>query len=211
MNLTPLFTSDHPYTDNHVFNAGLSRRLNPVRDFMLSANITCRGDGHLALEVDHGSQKLLMQICPSEGMIQLFQHGELIDSHEISPSNRRQLAQGEVLLEASTFDQQLLLAIDGHVELQLALADANPQTGTTQPFALGTNDLEVTLRQVTLWRDIYYEASQNNPSNRHPTWHLAHDELFLLGDNAPISADSRVWSRAGVPLRLLVGRPIGIR
>ncbi len=209
-----VFASDGPFTDNYVFNAGLSRRLNPVCDFMLSANVTCQGNGQLLLEVNDGGRSHLMLICPSSGTLQLFQHGKQIVSKKLSHSSQRQLAENEVLLEVSTFDRQLLLAIDGHVELQLALAHGPKKTAETtppQPFAIGTNDLKVTLRQPTLWRDIYYESSVNKPSRGRPTWHLAADELFLLGDNVPVSADSRIWAHAGVPLRLLVGRPVGVR
>ena len=74
-------------------------------------------------------------------------------------------------------------------------------------------DLQVTLREVALWRDIYYSprplgAALNSPT---ATWQLGPDELFLLGDNSPVSVDSRVWPHPGVPLRMLVGRPLAVR
>ncbi|NOY43332.1 MAG: hypothetical protein GXP26_16045 [Planctomycetes bacterium] len=38
---------------------------------------------------------------------------------------------------------------------------------------------------------------------------LGRGEYFLLGDNAPISVDSRRWGP--VPGRLLLGKPVGVR
>lgn len=215
--LTPLFRAKGPFTDDLVYNARLSRRLNWVRDFMLSAKAVCEGDGQIVLGVDNGLQKLRLEICPTDGLFRLTQRGQQVAAGRISPASRRRFAHGEVLLELSTFDRQLLLALDGKVELRHALvgdtAPAKQNAGTTEPFAVGTIDLRVTLREVALWRDIYYGTRPvgTAPSDRLASWQLAADELFLLGDNAPVSADSRIWPHPGLPLRRLVGRPLGVR
>jgi type IV secretory pathway protease TraF len=42
-----------------------------------------------------------------------------------------------------------------------------------------------------------------------PEYQLAHDELFLLGDNAATSQDSRTWEPPGVRRDRLLGRVLG--
>ncbi|QDT67454.1 Signal peptidase I V [Planctomycetes bacterium MalM25] len=47
---------------------------------------------------------------------------------------------------------------------------------------------------------VYYGAMG------HPVWRLGTDEWFVVGDNQPVSIDSRNWEHApGVPTRLIVG------
>lgn len=47
---------------------------------------------------------------------------------------------------------------------------------------------------------VYYGAMG------HPTWRLGPDEWLVVGDNQPVSIDSRNWDHApGVPTRLIVG------
>jgi signal peptidase I len=44
-----------------------------------------------------------------------------------------------------------------------------------------------------------------------PEYQLANDELFLLGDNAATSQDSRTWEPPGVSQKKLLGRVLGTR
>ena len=218
-----LFLTDQSYTDDAPYNGQLSRKLNLVHDFMLSTHLTCQGKGSLTWTIDDGRQPLAIQIQPAAGTIQLLDHGRPLLMQTLSESSRQRLAHGEVLLELSTFDRQLLLAIDGQVELQYPLQLGVLPAGTRDPFVVTVTNLTVSLREAALWRDVYYGArpvglgswgttvTRKNISAKHQTacWQLASDELFLVGDNAPVSIDSRVWPQAGIPRHLLVGRVIG--
>ena len=61
------------------------------------------------------------------------------------------------------------------------------------------------LEQVRIWRDIYYMPSQEN---RGQSQVLVGDPggFLLLGDNQPVSIDSRHWSRAWVSSGQLIGK-----
>jgi len=50
------------------------------------------------------------------------------------------------------------------------------------------------------------------PSYRGPLrWTLGTDEYFVVGDNASLSDDSRLWpAGAGVPAQLIVGKPVAV-
>jgi signal peptidase I len=67
------------------------------------------------------------------------------------------------------------------------------------------------LADLTVYRDTYYASLNEEHGIADPMEpvKLNDDEIFVLGDNVPVSADSRQWGP--VPLRLLVGRPIGVR
>jgi type IV secretory pathway protease TraF len=75
---------------------------------------------------------------------------------------------------------------------------------------MGAQGLAVRLDNLTLYRDLYYGTQAVGV--RPPltgAWRLAADEYFLLGDNAPVSLDSRRWGP--VPRRLVVGKLLGSR
>ena len=186
---------------------------------MLSTYLTCQGNGSLTWTIDDGQQLLAVQIQPAAGTMQLLDHGRPLLKLTLSESSRQRLAHGEVFLELSTFDRQLLLAIDGQVEFQHPLQPGVLPAGSSEPFVVTVTNMTVTLREATLWRDVYYgdrpvglnswgtTISKQDTSAKLPSayWQLASDELFLVGDNAPVSIDSRVWPQAGIPRHLLVG------
>ncbi|MCH8840581.1 MAG: signal peptidase I, partial [Planctomycetes bacterium] len=200
-----------PVTDNVSYNAGLSRRLNLVRDFALSAKLKARGGGQLALDLNDGRQTLRVTLVLPEGKVSLTANGQLLHTAVLSAESRRELARGAVLLELSNFDRHLLLAIGSRVELSHPLTDASPPLGTKRPLAVGAAGLQVTLRELTVYRDIYYsrQAVGEVYDEESSGLRLGSGEYYLLGDNSPISLDSRGWG--GVSARLLLGRPLGVR
>jgi hypothetical protein len=53
-----------------------------------------------------------------------------------------------------------------------------------------------------MFRDVYYTSQ---PGDKPYT--LEEDEFYVLGDNSPVSLDSRRWKDGAVPMRLLLGKP----
>ena len=200
-----------PVTDDVSHNAGLSRRLNLVSDFALSAKLKVRGGGQLALDVNDGRQTLRVTLVLPEGKMSLAANGRLLHTAVLSAESRGKLARGAVLLELSNFDRHLLLAIGSRVELSHPLTDASPPLGTKGPLAVGAAGLQVTLGELTVYRDIHYsrQAVGEVYDAESAGLRLGSGEYYLLGDNSPISLDSRGWG--GVSARLLLGRPLGVR
>ncbi len=200
-----------PITDDVAHNLGLSRRLNVVGDFSLSAMLQVRGSGRLGLEVNDGRQTLRVVLAMPEGKLSLTADQRPLRTTLLSPESLRELARGAVLVELSNFDRQLLLAIGSRVEVRHPLNDGSPPPGTSRPFAVGAAGLQIELGRLTVYRDIFY--SQNAVGEVHDAesavLRLGDDEYYLLGDNSPISLDSRGWG--GVSGRLLLGRPLGVR
>jgi signal peptidase I len=185
--------------------------LNLVSDFALSAKLKVRGGGQLALDVNDGRQTLRVTLVLPEGKVSLATNGQLVHTAVLSAESRGELARGAVLLELSNFDRHLLLAIGSRVELSHPLTDASPPLGTTRPLAVGAAGLQVTLGELTVYRDIYYsrQAVGEVYDAESAGLRLGSGEYYLLGDNSPISLDSRGWG--GVSARLLLGRPLGVR
>ena len=69
--------------------------------------------------------------------------------------------------------------------------------GTSGPFALGAQGIDVRIAQLRVYRDVYYATPPGLPATTGPV-RLGADEYFLLGDNAPVSDNSRSWPTRGV-------------
>jgi signal peptidase I len=62
-----------------------------------------------------------------------------------------------------------------------------------------------------VYRDVYYARPIGVASGRgmDGPLELGDDEYYLVGDNSPVSIDSRNWpAPPGVPAKLLLGKPL---
>ena len=69
--------------------------------------------------------------------------------------------------------------------------------------------LHVVLDAVQIFRNIYYTPAASGriePSDRQ--YRLRGNEYFVLGDNSPVSEDSRTWEPPTVRSDEIVGRPL---
>ena len=106
----------------------------------------------------------------------------------------------------------------------------------TCPAAIGADGIDVTVRNLRLYRDVYYtdRVKRDTPIfadakigtvpdtkiGQSPPWRLAVDagrvgpcsapgEYYVLGDNSPVSEDSRTWPEpAAVDAKCLIGKPL---
>ena len=75
------------------------------------------------------------------------------------------------------------------------------------PVAFGARQGAVMVKSVTLYRDVHYTTENHRHATERPL-KLGDDEFFFLGDNSPVSLDSRGWVNPVVARHLLVGRPL---
>ena len=106
----------------------------------------------------------------------------------------------------SVMDRQVLVAIDG-VEpfapwTYEETADRNASPASVR---LGAAGLAAEVRSLTLYRDVYYTRGKAKNGVEEPF--TLSDEFFVLGDNSPVSLDSRSWPDGAVPAKLLLGKP----
>lgn len=108
----------------------------------------------------------------------------------------------------SVFDGQLVVGVDGEQlgePILLPPAPETPPAPWVERLArIGARGAEVTVSNLRMYRDVYYTPKNNAGSKQ---FVLDSDEYFVLGDNSPVSVDSRCWESPGVPERSLIGKP----
>jgi signal peptidase I len=108
-------------------------------------------------------------------------------------------------LEASAIDRRITVALDG-VPLfdPIDYSDNKGSSFGSQsnPVAIGVLGGSMEVRRFRIYRDIYYTGNPNQglrrPFGIDTPYFLKADEFFVLGDNSPISNDSRFWEKSPV-------------
>ena len=141
---------------------------------------------------------------------------EIVPGPGLLRSERSARAAGRTTqrLEASLFDQRVLIAVDGQLLFEPFDYD-DPQgerRGSSAPIAFGVLGGDLVVDRLRIVRDIYYtDHLAGTPKLARAVdqpVRLGPDEFFMLGDNSPVSNDSRFWSRHPfVPRSALVGKP----
>ena len=230
---------ESPVTDLAAYNASPRREedVHTVADLMLSFRLEYgRGRGTFCIraadgredfearmrfdnglsgyQVYRGGEPLAGPACRAGLVIATYARGEPVEAEQQGDrETRRQgderVTAGERLVTVSLVDRQFLLALDNRTLVQWPYSNQNDRgRGTSRPFALGAQGIDVRIAQLRVYRDVYYATPPGLPATTGPV-RLGADEYFLLGDNAPVSDDSRSWPTRGVVERhVVVGKAL---
>jgi signal peptidase I len=144
---------------------------------------------HIAAGGEFGESKLLL---PPKGLVRT--------------ANRAPLKSGRVYrIDMAFVDRRVSVSVEGREFFSWDLPPAEPRADVTSPFKIGAQGVDLAIRHVKLFRDVYYR-----PGDRHASgapYQLGSDEYFLLGDNSANSDDSRSWQIPAVAERNFLGKP----
>lgn len=193
--------------DGFVYN-GTSAENNamPVHDFFLEFEVEIiGGSGTLHCRLFDGQDKVIA-LCPighSQPEVQLKHDGFGV----IRSAERKQLQEKKKYrIEMAFVDRRVSFAVDGREAVAAYdLEPARNRPDVTSPVAIGVQGVNVIIRDVKIYRDIYYRSSGKNAVDEPLV--LGPDEYFMLGDNSANSDDSRSWPIPGVPERNFLGKP----
>ncbi len=201
-----------PVGDAYGYNQKHPRRdedVAPVRDLLVSFDLVRTwGEGILAVRMTDGATEFEFRLTPATRRYEALLDGRVL----AGGAGRLPDAAGPARFEVSMIDHQYLVAMDRKVIGRWPQApNEGPYPMSETPVRIGAMQLGVVVEQLRLYRDIYY----TRPSGVHARWafsepvQLGPDEFFVLGDNSPVSEDSRTWPAGpAVPATSLVGRPL---
>ena len=188
-------------TDNYAYNQTLSRRLHSTDDLILSAQVQCHGSGSLFFQVGTCRLQLDCDQESDQGCGKLLDSGKQIA--EFAWDSQR--LQSPAQVEVATVDKRFFFVIDDRVVFSFDLESRSTifppdpsEPGLVQEeenvsrLAVGSQSLRVTVSDLRVRRDVYYTPEIVGVlANRTGDYRLGEDEFFVLGDNSPVSLDSR--------------------
>jgi signal peptidase I len=184
---------------------------------------TVRDDCYLRLTLSKDRDTFVVTIT-RDGTCTLVRHGENATQRETYPTARTDAFHTGTPVEVdfANVDYRVHLQINGDEVLAAAydgsasLSELRSSTGRDHrpppKVEIAAAHMDFTLHHVVVERDVYYQdvMLQGNGWNQRPGWGvtghpilLRNDpkEYFMLGDNSPQSADSRLWTQVGPHLR----------
>ena len=182
-------------TDYAFYNRGRLQRnedIHPVADVAMSFHIEdVHGHGLLWLEASDGRDEFMAAINPGTGKYKVERNRQAVTgaAGDLPGSLRGQT------VEVSLFDRQFLLSIAGRTLAAVNIDTPGPPPFTEQPLAIGAEGLGIAVDRLRVYRDVYYTEPRFAASRGVASaCALGPDEYFVLGDNSPISEDSRSWT-----------------
>ena len=201
-------------TDYGFYNRGRMQRneaIHPMADVAMSFRVAeIHGRGLFWLQATDGRDIFMVRIDPGERKFTVAKNHQ---AQAIAAGNLPGSLRGQTI-EVSLFDRQFLLSVAGRTLVTENIDIPGAPPVAEQPLAIGAEGLGVVVDRLRVYRDIYYTEPSFAASGPRLTgagassWVVGADEYFVLGDNSPISEDSRTWTEHRfVNLKSFVGKP----
>jgi len=192
------------YNQGHRDPSGAVR---PTADLRLSFRLVrMSGSGSLRVRASDGREEFVVRIDPAAHRIEAFRNGHPLEPME--PAGMLSWRE-PARIDVSLIDQQFLVGWEGRTVIALAY-QRGAHEPSVHPFGVGCQGLEAELDDVSVFRDVYYIAPQEETATRKlgSAGVNGTDEYYVLGDNSPVSEDSRTWPLGrALGGDLLVGKP----
>jgi len=176
-----------------------------VQEFFLEAEIhPDQATGSVLIELQTPSVPYRCEIDLGESIATLHAPKD----PELQEQARLTKPLNHVVLEMSSFDGNLLVAINGDEVFRESWMNSGEEENSRENLAVAriSGTSAFTVNSLKLFRDVYYTTTSAHHGSKSPV-QIPANRYFVLGDNSRVSSDSRLWETPTVPRKLLVGKP----
>jgi hypothetical protein len=182
--------ADAPIRDNDSYNQGLSRAMNMVGDVAISFRVGQLDNGDELLVRLYGGDKPLVIVLDTKFDEVRILHGERV--HDSAPAFLPLASSRDWQFFAGVVDGRVLVEVGGLPTLSLDLkADRIALEPRDVALAIGSHNVFAEVFDLQVFRDVYYLNPLARPGDWQMATPLGEGEFFMLGDNPPLSRDSR--------------------
>jgi Signal peptidase, peptidase S26 len=201
---TRLRGAQSPVMDNDSYNQGeLRRTLSSVSDVMLSCRVRASGESHIMFAAVDGLLRF-EAVIESGKQVVLLSRDETVFKRTLATD----FTQRPTDVEFGLVDQQVLLVVNGQTLVRFEYEREDDDRALSEeptPLAIGSRGLGLSVEDLRVWRDIYFLDPNSLPRRWEATSPLSAGHFALLGDNQPVSIDSRHWHPPGIALSAIRG------
>ena len=171
--------------DIYPCNQNLARSLNKVRDLVIDAEVIAGPNALMNFLFESGADATEFEFDFTKRKVKVLR-----SASQLQTAGLPRIRLGEQFrLEVSNCDRQATVAINGHVILESEWRGARPSSiDRAAKLSIGCKQDSVSLKRIKVFRDNYYLSQGGGDGG---SWSLGSDEYLLLGDNGPVSVDSR--------------------
>ncbi|HMO14322.1 MAG TPA: S26 family signal peptidase [Pirellulaceae bacterium] len=188
-------STPHTIDDFYGINHHLTRETNSVCEIAIRLSLECVERGILVLRIHDGFEYHTFDIDFDDICLR-YRDKSFAIPFQVG-------AKKPLDLTVWLIDQQLDFIID---EIPIVHVEFERQGGgeaVADVAALGGVSGEFIIRDFSLHRDWFLFDPRSEPTH---TWSLAQGEYFVVGDNLPISRDSREWQGRHLTRAQILGR-----
>jgi signal peptidase I len=204
-----------PIGDEYAYNGSEPVHPNPVHDFLVELEVGVQSpSGTLRLGLTDGQDVVVAELAIDDTTGKRSRlRVEGAEGHRLplQPGPALLRSGATHRLEFAFVDRRVTLAIDGREPFAaLDLPPATRRVPVSRPLVLGVQGARVVVRHLRLYRDLHYsEPDAAHNAVRGQVVRLGPDQYFVLGDNSPLSEDSRFGPDGGaVAAGQLFGKPL---
>ena len=164
---------------------------------MVEADLATTPPARFRLEIRRGDAVYRAELDLPKQQVRLSSGRDVLASAPLPPSTDSRWKIG-----LAVYDRQLVMT--GAAGNHLVPRKIDREGDGYPVILLGARGAAVQLKGLRVWRDVHYLGPDLTDESWNPGRILGKEEYFLLGDNMPVSEDSRQW-RTSIQRRDILG------
>jgi signal peptidase I len=202
-------TAVSPIYDHYTYNHGQSRGpLMQVHDLLFQGKMTMQNKGLLVVSLFSRGDIFEVALDTRRRLYELRRNSRAL----VRGRFYHDLDRGSHELEFAVVDRQMILAVNGKTWCRQSFIPGKKKSALSpthlnpeHPLAVAARGLSLQVQRIRLSRDLHWIGPDHRPGPW--KWHrlLKPREFFVMGDNVPISDDSR-YEQLGISKQAIIGK-----